>query len=92
MFAIYTFTDLDDVIARANNTKYGLSSYLMTHDIRRFIHICIENLEFGELDVNMPSLGPKLPHVGIKESGVVCDRSPWFLDEYFSIRRISIRS
>ena len=90
MFAIYTFTDLDDVIARANNTKYGLSSYLMTHDIR-VIYKCVENLEFGEVDVNMPSLGPNLPHVGIKESGVGCDRSPWSLDEYFSIRRISIR-
>lgn len=90
VFAIYTFTDLDDVIQRANNTKYGLSSYLMTHDYR-VISKCMEELEFGEVDVNMPGLGPNLPHVGIKESGVGCDRSLWSLEEYFSIRRISIR-
>jgi succinate-semialdehyde dehydrogenase/glutarate-semialdehyde dehydrogenase len=90
VFAIYTFKDLDEVIARANNTKYGLSSYVMTHDMR-VISKCIEDLEFGEVDVNMPGLGPNLPHVGIKESGVGCDRSLWSLDEYFSIRRISIR-
>ena len=70
--------------------KYGLSSYVMTHDLR-VIAKCIEDLEFGEVDVNMPGLGPNLPHVGIKESGVGCDRSLWSLDEYYSIRRISIR-
>lgn len=90
VFPIYTFTDLDDVIARANNTKYGLSSYLMTHDYRVMTK-CIEELEFGEVDINMPGLGPNLPHVGIKESGVGCDRSLWSLDEYFSLRRISIK-
>jgi len=90
VFPVYTFTDLDDVIARANNTKYGLSSYLMTHDYRVMTK-CIEELEFGEVDVNMPGLGPNLPHVGIKESGVGCDRSLWSLSEYFSIRRISIK-
>jgi succinate-semialdehyde dehydrogenase/glutarate-semialdehyde dehydrogenase len=90
VYAIYTFKDIDEVIARANNTKYGLSSYVMTHDLR-VIAKCIEDLEFGEVDVNMPGLGPNLPHVGIKESGVGCDRSLWSLDEYYSIRRISIR-
>lgn len=90
VFPIYTFTDLDDVIKRANNTKYGLSSYVMTHDYRVMTK-CIEELEFGEVDINMPGLGPNLPHVGIKESGVGCDRSLFSLDEFFSIRRISIK-
>jgi len=90
IFPIYTFTDLDDVIARANNTIFGLYSYLMTHDYR-IMTKCIEALEFGEVDINMPGLGPNLPHVGIKESGVGCDRSLWSLDEFFSIRRISIK-
>ncbi|MDR1020409.1 MAG: aldehyde dehydrogenase family protein [Synergistaceae bacterium] len=89
VYTIFTFNDLDEAIKRANNTKYGLSSYLMTHD-SRVIAKCVEDLEFGEVDVNMPGLGPNLPHVGIKESGVGCDRSLWSLDEFFSIRRISI--
>jgi succinate-semialdehyde dehydrogenase/glutarate-semialdehyde dehydrogenase len=90
VFPVYTFTDLDDVIARANNTKYGLSSYVMTHDYRVMTK-CIEELEFGEVDINMPGLGPNLPHVGIKESGVGCDRSLFSMDEFFSIRKISIK-
>ncbi len=90
VYTIFTFKDIDEAIARSNRTKYGLSSYVMTHD-SRVIAKCIEELEFGEVDVNMPGLGPNLPHVGIKESGVGCDRSLWSLDEFFSIRRISIK-
>lgn len=89
IYTIFTFKTLDEVIARANNTPYGLSSYLLTHD-SRVIAKCVEELEFGEVDVNMPGLGPNLPHVGIKQSGVGCDRSKWSLDEYFNMRRISI--
>lgn len=90
IYPIFTFKTLDEVIARANNTEYGLSSYLLTHD-SRVIARCVEELEFGEVDVNMPGLGPNLPHVGIKQSGVGCDRSKWSLDEYFNMRKISIR-
>lgn len=90
LYPIYTFKTLDEVIERANNTKYGLTSYLMTHD-SRVIARCMEDLEFGEVEVNMATNGAFLPHVGIKESGVGCDRSLWSLDEYFSIRRLSVK-
>ncbi|MCD7877410.1 MAG: aldehyde dehydrogenase family protein [Cloacibacillus porcorum] len=90
LYPIYTFKTLDEVIERANNTKYGLTSYLMTHD-SRVIARCMEDLEFGEVEVNMATNGAFLSHVGIKESGVGCDRSLWSLDEYFSIRRLSVK-
>ena len=90
IYPVYTFKTLDEAIARANNTKYGLTSYLMTHD-SRVIAKCMEELEFGEVEVNMATNGAFLPHVGIKESGVGCDRSMWSLDEYFSIRRLSMK-
>lgn len=90
VYTIFTFSTLDEVIQRANNTDSGLTSYLMSHD-SRVIARCVEELEFGEVDVNMPALGPNYPHVGIKQSGIGCDRSKWSLDEYFNLRRIAIR-
>jgi succinate-semialdehyde dehydrogenase/glutarate-semialdehyde dehydrogenase len=90
VYTILTFKNLDEVIERSNKTEYGLASYLFTHD-SRVIARCVEDLAFGEVDVNSPSLGPNLPHVGIKESGIGCDRSRWSLDEFFNMRRISIR-
>ena len=52
-----------------------------------------EELVFGEVHVNNPGSGTfvPLPHVGIKESGVGCDGSYWALEEYFWMRRFSIR-
>jgi succinate-semialdehyde dehydrogenase/glutarate-semialdehyde dehydrogenase len=89
---VMRFSDLDDVIRRANDTDYGLVSYLFSHD-SRVINKVSEELSFGEVHVNNPGPGTfvPLPHVGIKESGVGCDGSYWSLDAYFWMRRFSIR-
>jgi len=86
------FSDLDDVITRANDTEYGLCSYLFTHDSRVIAKVT-HDLEFGEVHVNNPGGGNfvPLPHIGIKESGVGCDGSQWSLEGYFWLRRFSIR-
>ena len=90
IYAVMTFSDLDDCIARANRTRYGLSGYLFTHDAR-VIGKCVEELEVGELQVNLPGGGPNMPHIGLKDSGIGCDRGLWSLAEYYNIRRISIK-
>ncbi len=92
ILSVFGFSDLDDVIRRANDTDYGLVSYLFSHDSRVIAKVSDE-LAFGEVHVNNPGGGNfvPLPHVGIKESGVGCDGSHWALKEYFWMRRISIR-
>jgi len=93
VLVVYTFDSLDEVIARANDTDYGLNSYLFTYDSRVIARVH-EEFGFGEVEVNNPgrSGGIDLPHVGIKESGVGCDRSKWSLEPYLWMRRLSIRS
>ena len=88
--SILTFKDLDEVIERSNKTDLGLTGYLFTHD-SRVIGRVIEEVEVGELQVNDPGAGPNMPHIGIKQSGLGCDRGKWSLDEYYDIRRISIQ-
>jgi succinate-semialdehyde dehydrogenase/glutarate-semialdehyde dehydrogenase len=87
---ILTFTDLDDVITRSNNTEYGLCTYLFTHD-SRVIGKCMEEIQAGMLQVNMPGGGLNMPHVGIKNSGIGSDVGHWSLEDYYNIRRISIQ-
>ena len=48
---IATFEDLDRVIEQANNTRYGLSAYIWTNDLRAAIETA-ERLEFGMVGVN----------------------------------------
>lgn len=91
IYSILTFRDVDEVIARANATPLGLSGYLFTHD-SRIIGTCISELDVGELQINYPVFAaPNLPHIGIKQSGIGCDRGKWSLDEYYEIRRISMQ-
>lgn len=92
IYTIFTFNDLDEVIERANNTEYGLTGFLFTHD-SRVIGKCMEEIEVGELQVNMPAgfANANMPHIGIKQSGLGCDRGKWSLEEYYNIRRISIQ-
>ena len=90
IISVLSYTDFDEMIERANNTQYGLTSYLFTHDMR-LIAKCTEELDAGEVLVNAPAIGVNLPHIGIKESGVGCDGSKFSFHEYLQMKRISIK-
>lgn len=90
IISIQSFDDLDNVLAKANDTNAGLASYLFTHDSRVIYKVC-EELEFGEVMVNKPVREKNLPHVGIKDSGLSCDNGKYSLMPYYYMRRFSIR-
>lgn len=94
VYAIYTFDTVDEVIERSNNSELALNSYVFTYDAR-IMHRMIEELEFGEVYFNFTPAGascPNVPHVGLKNSGVGCDRSKWAMNEYFNFRHIAIEA
>ena len=83
------FKSDDDVLLSANNTKYGLASYIFTNDKIR-INRFIDELDFGEIHVNGIKYDIYLPHGGIKESGVGHDCSELALEDYLIKKRITI--
>jgi len=87
---VLAYKDRDDIIAMANDTEYGLASYLFTKDYKNVFEIG-EGLDFGTVCVNEPFYAINLPHGGVKESGVGKDCSSYSLEEYFFIKRISIK-
>ena len=89
IIAIQKYSDLDDALARANDTPCGLTSYLFGHDTRA-VAKAFEGLEFGEVYVNGIPNGVYLPHCGVKQSGVGCDNSFLSLEEYFDFKRFSM--
>jgi acyl-CoA reductase-like NAD-dependent aldehyde dehydrogenase len=88
---ILKFNDSDDMIARANDTEYGLASYLFTKDYQKIFTIG-EGLKFGSVCVNGVFFAVNLPHGGVKESGIGKDCSSYSLEEYYYIKRISIKA
>ncbi len=67
---ITPFDDIDQVLATANATEYGLAAYVMTNDMNTAIKM-YEGLEFGMVAVNdwLPST-PEAPFGGVKQSGM----------------------
>lgn len=68
--AIQTFHDEEDVIARANDTEYGLVAYVFTEDLRRGLSVS-ERLDYGMVGLNRGLVSdPAAPFGGTKQSGL----------------------
>ncbi len=87
--SIIKFNNEDEVLKMANNTDYGLASYLFTSNKKR-IDKFVDELDFGEIHVNGIKYDIYLPHGGIKQSGVGHDCSELALEDYLIKKRISI--
>ena len=67
---LVTFTDESDAIAMANDTDYGLVSYLYTGDLSRGLRVS-EALEAGMIGLNRGIVSdPAAPFGGVKQSGI----------------------
>jgi succinate-semialdehyde dehydrogenase / glutarate-semialdehyde dehydrogenase len=67
---VVVFDDEDEAISMANDTVYGLASYLYTRDVSRALRVA-EALDFGIIGINdINPTSPSVPFGGIKESGV----------------------
>ncbi|NRT14982.1 succinate-semialdehyde dehydrogenase/glutarate-semialdehyde dehydrogenase [Flavobacterium sp. 28A] len=85
---IMSFDTDDEVLEMANDTEYGLASYLFTNNHKR-IQRFTEDLDFGEIQINGVKYAIYLPHGGIKNSGIGHDCSHLALDDYLVKKRVS---
>ncbi|ANW96609.1 NAD-dependent succinate-semialdehyde dehydrogenase [Wenyingzhuangia fucanilytica] len=85
---IMTFETDDEVLELANDTEFGLASYIFTNNHKR-IERFTEELEFGEIQINGVKYAIYLPHGGFKNSGIGHDCSHLALEDYLVKKRIS---
>lgn len=69
--AVLSFSDIDEAIALANDTRYGLAAGIFTRDIGRAMRF-IREVQSGNLHINW---GPQwradlMPYGGLKDSGL----------------------
>ncbi|WP_026971794.1 aldehyde dehydrogenase family protein [Aliagarivorans marinus] len=81
-----TFDSEQEAVEIANNTEFGLASYVFTNNKTSARNIA-DQLEFGEIQINGVKYHISLPHVGIKQSGIGCDCSAHALTEYLYLIR-----
>src|SRR5499427_2283283 len=88
--SIQSFKSEDEVIARANNTEYGLVAYLYTKDLSRGMRVS-EKLDFGMVGLNRGLVSdPAAPFGGTKQSGIGREGAHEGLMEFLETQYISV--
>jgi succinate-semialdehyde dehydrogenase/glutarate-semialdehyde dehydrogenase len=86
VLAIVPFTDEDDAVALANDTEYGLVSYVFTRDLARGQRM-IERLATGMMGLNVGVVSnAAAPFGGVKQSGLGREGGLEGIHEYLSTK------
>ncbi|MGK8523322.1 NAD-dependent succinate-semialdehyde dehydrogenase [Nocardia asteroides] len=89
--AIGVFDTEDEAVRRANDTPYGLVSYVFTENLRRGLRVC-EALETGMVGLNQGVVSnPAAPFGGVKESGLGREGGTTGIDEFLETKYIGVR-
>ena len=88
VLATIDFADLDEAIARANDTVYGLAAAVWTRDIKKAHHVA-RRLKAGTVWVNAYNVyDTALPFGGYKQSGFGREMSAYALDHYTQVKSV----
>jgi succinate-semialdehyde dehydrogenase/glutarate-semialdehyde dehydrogenase len=84
------FDDEDAAIAAANDTEFGLVSYVYTSDVKRAFRVC-EKLQTGMIGLNQGLVSnPAAPFGGVKASGFGREGGREGIDEYLEIKYVAM--
>ena len=91
VLSVLDFDDEGDVVARANNSKYGLSAGVFTRDISR-AHRVIGKLQAGSCFINSYNDAPvEAPFGGMKLSGIGRENSKNAIEHYSQLKSVYVR-
>ncbi|MCB1501442.1 MAG: aldehyde dehydrogenase family protein [Bauldia sp.] len=87
---VMTVTDFDEGLRLANESRYGLSAYVFTKDLRRMMRL-VRELRFGEIYVNRGG-GDVVHahHAGMRDSGLGGEDGKYGLEGYFQKKTIYV--
>lgn len=87
---VHEVKDREEMFKLANDSKYGLASYLFTSDMN-LVYEASERIRFGEVYVNMP--GPEASqgyHTGFRMTGQAGEGSKYGIEEYLKLKNVYV--
>ena len=90
VMAVLTFDDEAEVVARANDTEFGLAAGVFTRDIQR-AHRVVAALEAGTIWINNYNITPiEVPFGGYKQSGIGRENSLAAINHYTQLKSVYV--
>ncbi len=87
---VFSFDSEEEAIAAANDTEYGLVSYVYTSNLRRALRV-VEGLQTGMVGLNQGMVSnAAAPFGGIKQSGFGREGGYEGLEEYLETKYVAI--
>ncbi len=87
---LFQFKNESDVIAQANDTEFGLASYMFAKDLARVFRVA-EALEYGMVGVNTGLISTaEAPFGGVKLSGLGREGSRYGLEEFVELKYVCL--
>lgn len=87
---VIEFETEDEAIRLANDTPFGLSGYFFSKDVSRVMRVA-QRLQVGMVGANTGKISAaEAPFGGVKESGYGHEGSAYGLEEYQSLKSVTI--
>ena len=87
---VFRFSDEADVIAQANDTRFGLAAYFYSRDLGTVWRVA-EALEYGIVGVNTGIISTEVaPFGGVKHSGIGREGSKYGIEDYLELKYICL--
>jgi len=89
--AVTAFNDINQAIAMANDTRFGLSAGIFTQDIDHALHFA-NKVEIGNININW---GPQyrvdlMPYGGLKDSGIGKEGPRYAIKEMTEVKMVMV--
>ena len=87
---LFKFDSIEDVIAMANDTEFGLASYFYARDLSRVFKVA-EALHYGMVGINTGLISTELaPFGGVKQSGHGREGSKYGIEDYLDVKYLCL--